>query len=95
MSRDLLDSINEINYLDDHMELSGIDGGSKRLTGVAITSEYFTVLGRSLLLGRAFTDADLRKNIRNVILGARVWAVSSGPGRSMSCRSSGTCWSAT
>jgi predicted permease len=55
------------------MELSGISGGSKLLTGVAITSEYFSVLGRAPRLGRAFTDADLRKGIRNVILGARVW----------------------
>ena len=55
------------------MELSAGNGGSRHLTGVAITSDYFSVLGRAPLVGRTFTDADLQKNVRNVVLSARLW----------------------
>ncbi len=55
------------------MELSSTGGHSKRLTGVAITPEYFAVLGKAPLLGRAFTASDQRKGGRHVILSARVW----------------------
>ena len=60
-------------YTGQDMELSGTAGGSKRLTGVAITSEYFSVLGRAPLLGRAFEDADLRRGVHHVMLSARAW----------------------
>jgi putative ABC transport system permease protein len=60
-------------YTGQDMELSATAGGSRRLTGVAITTEYFSVLGRTLRLGRAFDDADLRKGVRHVILSARTW----------------------
>jgi predicted permease len=60
-------------YTGQDMELSGTGGGSKRLTGVAITSEYFAVLGRVPMLGRAFEERDLRRDIRHVILSARSW----------------------
>ena len=55
------------------MELSASAGHSRRLTGVAITSEYFTLLGKAPLLGRVFTDDDLRGGIRHVVLSARAW----------------------
>ena len=55
------------------MELSGVDGRSEQLTGVAITSDFFSVLGKAPHVGRAFTDADLRQGTRLAILSHRVW----------------------
>ena len=55
------------------MELSSGAGRSKRLAGVAVTSEYFPVLGAVPLLGRTFTDSDTRRSSRQVVLSARLW----------------------
>lgn len=60
-------------YTGSDMELSGVDGRSEQLTGVAITSDFFSVLGKAPLLGRAFTDADLREGTRLAILSHRLW----------------------
>lgn len=60
-------------YTGKDMELSASGGHSKRLSGVAITSQYFAVLGRAPLLGRAFTDEDLHPNVKHVLLSARTW----------------------
>jgi predicted permease len=60
-------------YTGSDVQLSGVDGGSQQLTGVAITSDYFSVLGKAPMLGRAFADEDLRRNVRNVILSHRLW----------------------
>jgi predicted permease len=60
-------------YTGQDMELSGIDGRSEQLTGVAITSDFFALLGASLPLGRAFTAADLRRGTRHVIISHRLW----------------------
>jgi predicted permease len=60
-------------YTGQDIELSTGDGGSRLLAGVAITPEYFSVLGHQPALGRAFTEADTKANIRHVILGHRLW----------------------
>jgi predicted permease len=60
-------------YTGRDVQLSGVDGGSQQLVGVAITSDYFSVLGKAPLLGRAFTDDDLRRNVRHAILSHRLW----------------------
>jgi predicted permease len=60
-------------YTGRDVELSGDGRRSARLTGVAITGEYFSVLGWAPASGRAFTDGDLRPDTRNVILSDRVW----------------------
>jgi macrolide transport system ATP-binding/permease protein len=60
-------------YTGQDMELSGVDGRSEPLTGLAITSDYFTVLGRPPALGRAFVDAELRRNTRLAIISHRLW----------------------
>jgi predicted permease len=60
-------------YTGQDMELSGVDGRSEQLTGVAITSDYFSVLGKAPLLGRAFADTDLRQDTRLAILSHRLW----------------------
>jgi predicted permease len=60
-------------YTGQDMELSGSDRRSEQLTGVAITADYFAVLGTAPVLGRAFTDADLRREVRHVILSHRLW----------------------
>lgn len=54
-------------------ELSGLAGASRALTGVAITADYFQVLGRTPMLGRPFEESDLKDGVRHVILGARLW----------------------
>ena len=46
-------------YTGRDVELSGDGRRSARLTGVAITGEYFSVLGWAPATGRAFTDSDL------------------------------------
>ncbi len=61
-------------YTGQDVELSAVEGGSERLTGVAITSEYFTVLGAAPYLGRGFSDADLRGDTRQAILSYRLWS---------------------
>jgi predicted permease len=60
-------------YTGQDMELSGADGRSQLLTGVAITSDYFSVLGRLPFLGREFTDADLRREVRSAVISHRLW----------------------
>ena len=60
-------------YTGQDMELSAADSRSEQLTGVAITSDYFSVLGKFPLLGRSFTDEDLRSGVRHVILSHRLW----------------------
>jgi predicted permease len=60
-------------YTGGSMELTASSGHSKQLTSVAITSDYFAVLGKAPFLGRAFTDADLRSGVRNVIVSYRLW----------------------
>jgi predicted permease len=60
-------------YTAQDMELGGTSGGSKHLSGVAITGEFFQVLGRTPLLGRTFSDDDLRRGVRHVVISARVW----------------------
>ena len=59
-------------YTGQDMELSA-DSRSEQLTGVAITSDYFSVLGKTPFLGRAFTDDDLRREVRHAILSHRLW----------------------
>jgi macrolide transport system ATP-binding/permease protein len=60
-------------YTGRDMELSGVDGRSEQLTGVAITSDFFTVLGRPPRLGRAFARSDLRGDARVAIVSHRLW----------------------
>jgi predicted permease len=60
-------------YTGQDMELSGVDGRSEGLTGVAITSDFFRVLGTDVTMGRAFTGADLRRGTRHVIISHRLW----------------------
>jgi predicted permease len=60
-------------YTAQDMELSGVDNHPERLTGLAITSDYFATLGRAPLLGRSFNDGELRNGVRSVILSARIW----------------------
>jgi predicted permease len=68
-------------YTGRDMELTAGQGRSRRLTGVAITGEYFGVLGATPFLGRAFNDADLSRNIRHVILSYPLWRESFGSDR--------------
>jgi putative ABC transport system permease protein len=60
-------------YTGGSMELTASRGHSKQLTMVAITPEYFAVLGKAPFLGRAFTSADLHAGVRNVIISYRLW----------------------
>lgn len=60
-------------YTGRDVELSGVDGQSQLLTGVAITSGYFDVLGTAPRLGRAFAEADLQGNVRYVVLSDKLW----------------------
>ena len=60
-------------YTGQDMELSGVDGRSEQLSGIAITSDFFTVLGRPPQLGRAFTRSDLRPNTGVAIISHRLW----------------------
>ena len=41
-------------------------------------SEYFSVLGKAPHLGRAFTDSDLRADVRNVMVSYGTWRDTSG-----------------
>jgi predicted permease len=60
-------------YTGRDMELSGTGGGSEPVSGMLITTDFFTLLGQPPSLGRAFTDADLRRDVRHVILSHRLW----------------------
>lgn len=60
-------------YTGRDIELTAAEGHSRRLTGVAVTSDFFHLLGRPPALGRAFTDADLTRDGRNAILSDRLW----------------------
>ena len=55
------------------MDWSSGDGRPDKLRGLAITSEYFSVLGKTPHLGRAFTDSDLRADVRNVVVSYGTW----------------------
>jgi predicted permease len=59
-------------YTGNDVELSG-GGTSRLLNGVAITPEFFDVLGRPPALGRAFVEADMRQNVRHAILSHTLW----------------------
>ncbi|MBC8164890.1 MAG: ABC transporter permease [Bryobacteraceae bacterium] len=60
-------------YTGRDMELSASEGRPAQLTGLSVTSDYFAVLGKTPLLGRAFINADLRKGVRHVIISHRFW----------------------
>jgi len=60
-------------YTGRDVELTAHEGRSRRLAGVAVTSEFFTLLGRPPALGRAFVDGDLRKDARSAIISHRLW----------------------
>jgi predicted permease len=61
-------------YTGQDMELSASDGRSRQLTGLQVTTDYFTVLGRPPMLGRGFTDADLHtKVVDQVVLSYPLW----------------------
>lgn len=60
-------------YTGRDMELTG-NGRPERLIGVAVTAEYFTILGSSPSRGRNFTESDLTSGIRQVILSHKLWA---------------------
>ena len=59
-------------YTGQDLELSGA-GDSRLLRGMAVTPEYFAVLGRQPALGRAFVEADTRAGIRHAILSYTLW----------------------
>ncbi|MDP9050698.1 MAG: ABC transporter permease [Acidobacteriota bacterium] len=60
-------------YTGRDMELTASAGHSQQLTGVEITGDYFSVLGKPPFLGRSFSDADLHHGIRNAIISHRLW----------------------
>ena len=60
-------------YTGRDVELSGDGRTPARLRGVAVTPEFFAVLGWAPATGRAFTDADLRSAARTVILSDAAW----------------------
>lgn len=60
-------------YTGRDVELSATDGRSRQLSGLAITTDYFNVLGRPPVLGRAFTDADLHSETQQVVISYRLW----------------------
>jgi macrolide transport system ATP-binding/permease protein len=59
-------------YTGQDVELTG-SGQSRLLTGLAITPEFFAVLGRQPALGRAFEEADTRAGIRHAIISDTLW----------------------
>lgn len=69
-------------YTGQDLELSGTSGGSRLLTGVAISPEFFSLLGTAPAMGRAFVEADTKANVRHAILSHRLWRQSfdSDPG---------------
>jgi macrolide transport system ATP-binding/permease protein len=60
-------------YTGRDMELSAPGGRSKQLTGIAITPDYFAVLGRDPSMGRPFANSDMRQGVHNVIISHRFW----------------------
>lgn len=70
-------------YTGQDVELSGADGGSRLLTGVAVTPEFFAVLGTAPALGRAFVESDTKANVRHAILSHRLWRQHFGSDRSI------------
>jgi hypothetical protein len=55
-------------YTGRDMELAGDGQRSMPLTGVAVTTDFFSLLGWAPASGRTFTDGDLRQSARAVIL---------------------------
>ncbi len=77
-----------LNFLDWHdrntvfSAMAAVSGGSRtlqtgdgaeRLTGQAVTSEFFPLLGVRLLAGRAFEEGDVRARSDVVVIGERLW----------------------
>jgi predicted permease len=60
-------------YTGRDVELTAAEGRSRRLSGVAITSELFGLLGRPPSLGRGFVEADLRQDARVAVISHRLW----------------------
>lgn len=60
-------------YTGRDVELSGDGRTPTRLTGIAVTTEFFSVLGWAPAAGRAFSDADLRSTARVVMLSDAAW----------------------
>ncbi|HEY3743036.1 MAG TPA: ABC transporter permease [Bryobacteraceae bacterium] len=61
-------------YTGRDVELSGVAGTeSRQLSGLRITPDYFTVLGKPLARGRAFANDDMRTKNRNAIISYRLW----------------------
>lgn len=60
-------------YTGNDMELSGTQRASESLPGLHVTPDYFRVLGKPPQLGRAFEEADMRPNVRHVVISHRVW----------------------
>jgi macrolide transport system ATP-binding/permease protein len=60
-------------YTGQDMELSATDGRSRQLSGLAITTDYFNVLGRPPVLGRAFRDTDLHGDTQEAVISYRLW----------------------
>ena len=60
-------------YTGRDLELGGEGRRSTRVTGVAVTTDFFSILGWTPASGHAFTDSDLRRSVRNVILSERLW----------------------
>ena len=77
-----------LNFLDWHDQntvfsaMAAVSGGSRtlqtadgaeRLTGQAVTREFFPLLGVPLLAGRAFEEDDVRARADVVVIGERLW----------------------
>ena len=60
-------------YTGRDVELSGDGRMPARLTGIAVTPEFFAVLGWAPAAGRVFTEADLRGAARVVMLSDAAW----------------------
>jgi putative ABC transport system permease protein len=77
-----------LNFLDWHDQnnvftaMAAVSGGSRtlqtadgaeRITGQAVTREFFSLLGVPLLAGRAFEEGDVRARSDVVVIGERLW----------------------
>lgn len=61
-------------YTGRDVELSGLSGTeSRQLSGLHISPDYFSVLGKPLARGRAFTKDDMRQKDRNAIISYQLW----------------------
>lgn len=60
-------------YTGNDIELTAKDGHSKRLSALAITSDYFSVLGKTPFLGSAFSDSDLRGKVAKCVISYPLW----------------------